>query len=208
MAQDMPTAGRGRAPWIVFVVVAALLVGGVVWAVVGRGQSDASAAASPSPSWATPTPQPTAFETPAAGSTTEITKPPTDAEVPLDQPAPPVVGATVQLVAVTKGTFTGDVPGEPSGDAITVSVRVVNNGSAPIDTGAAGVNLTYGGDDRTPGIAVTDKKARVFPASVAPGAEATADFTFVAPLAAEGDIRVTVDLLASEPDIVFVGPRP
>ena len=208
MAQDMPTAGRGRAPWIVFVVVAALLVGGVVWAVVGQGQPDASAAASPSPSWATPTPQPTAFETPAAGSTTEITKPPTDAEVPLDQPAPPVAGATVQLVAVTKGTFTGDVPGEPSGDAITVSVRVVNNGSAPIDTGAAGVNLTYGGDDRTPGIAVTDKKARVFPASVAPGAEATADFTFGAPLAAEGDIRVTVDLLASEPDIVFVGPRP
>ncbi|WP_294979129.1 hypothetical protein [uncultured Microbacterium sp.] len=208
MAQDMPTAGRGRAPWIVFVVVAALLVGGVVWAVVGQGQPDASAAASPSPLWATPTPQPTAFETPAAGSTTEITKPPTDAEVPLDQPAPPVAGATVQLVAVTKGTFTGDVPGEPSGDAITVSVRVVNNGSAPIDTGAAGVNLTYGGDDRTPGIAVTDKKARVFPASVAPGAEATADFTFVAPLAAEGDIRVTVDLLASEPDIVFVGPRP
>jgi hypothetical protein len=144
MAQDMPTAGRGRAPWIVFVVVAALLVGGVVWAVVGQGQPDASAAASPSPSWATPTPQPTAFETPAAGSTTEITKPPTDAEVPLDQPAPPVDGATVQLVAVTKGTFTGDVPGEPSGDAITVSVRVVNNGSAPIDTGAAGVNLTYG----------------------------------------------------------------
>ena len=208
MAQDMSTAGRGRAPWIVFVVVAALLVGGVVWAVVGRAQPDASAAASPSPSWATPTPQPAAFETPAAGSTTEITKPPTDAEGPLDQPAPAVAGATVQLVAVTTGTFTGDVPGEPSGDAITVSVRVVNNGSAPIDTGAAGVNLTYGGDDRTPGIAVTDKTARVFPASVAPGAEAIADFTFVAPLAAEGDVRVTVDLLASEPDIVFVGPRP
>ncbi|KXZ61863.1 hypothetical protein Mlaev_00070 [Microbacterium laevaniformans] len=208
MAQDMPTAGRGRAPWIVFVVVAALLVGGVVWAVVGQGWPGASVAASPSPSWATPTPQPTVFETPAAGSTTEITKPPTDAEVALDQPAPPVDGATVQVVAVTAGTFAGQVPGEPSGDAITVSVRVVNNGATPIDTGAAGVNLTYGGDDRTPGIAVTDKTARVFPASVAPGAEATADFTFVAPLAAEGDVRVSVDLLASEPDIVFVGPRP
>lgn len=193
---------------MIFVVVAALLVAGVVWAVVGQGQSGASVAASPSPSWATPTPQPTAFETPAAGATAAVTKPPTDAEVPLDQPAPPVGGATVQVVAVTKGTFTGEVPGEPSGDAITVSVRVVNDGSAPIDTGAVGVNLTYGGDDRTPGIAVTDKTARVFPASVAPGAEAVADFTFVAPLAAEGDIRVTVDLLASEPDIVFVGPRP
>lgn len=208
MAQDMSTVARARGPWVIFIVVAALLVGGVVCAVVTQRPAGDAVAASPTPSWATPTPQPTVFETPAAGATAEVTKPPSDAEVPLDQPAPPMGGAVVQVVGVTAGTFSGQVPGEPSGDAITVSVRIVNNGSAPVDTGSVGVNLSYGGDDRTPGIAVTDKNARVFPASVAPGAEATADFTFVAPLAAEGDVRVTVDLLASEPDIVFVGPRP
>ncbi|KXC04489.1 hypothetical protein [Microbacterium hominis] len=200
---------RTQAPWLVFALVATLLVGGIVWAVVSQGPAgDAAAAAPASPSWATPTPQPTAFETPSPGATADVAKPPSSTEVPLDQAAPPVAGPVVEVVGLTAGSFTGDVPGEPSGDAITVSVRIANGGTTPIDTAGSSVNLSYGGDDRTPAIAVTDKTTRTFPASIAPGAEATADFTFVAPLAAEGDIRVTVDLLASEPDIVFVGPRP
>lgn len=210
MANDMSgKRARLRGPWVVFGVVAALLAGGVVWGVLSQEPPGGTAAvASPTPSWTTPTPQPTTFETPTPGPTVEVSKPPTDAEVPLDQAAPPVDGVVVQVVGLTAGTFSGTVPGEPSGDSIIVAVRIANTSDAAVDTSGVGVNLTYGGDDRTPAIAVADKAARVLPASLPAGGEATADFTFVAPLAAEGDIRVTVDLLASLPDVVFVGPRP
>lgn len=199
--------GGGRRPWGVVVAVLLLLVGGVVWGVLSQ-HTDASSATVAQSEFNTPTPQPTEFQAPSPGSTAEVTKPVGDVEVALDQPAPAVGDVVVDVAGLAAGSFTGALPGETSGDSITVSVRVRNDGSAPIDTAGSSVALFYGGDERTPAIQVAAKDARTWPTSIAAGSEATADFTFVAPLAVEGDIRVTVDLLASAPDIVFVGARP
>jgi hypothetical protein len=70
------------------------------------------------------------------------------------------------------------------------------------------VNLTYDGDDRTPAPAVSADDATVLPASIAPGASAEASFYFAVPVASDGDIRIMVDILAAESDVVFVGARP
>ena len=55
---------------------------------------------------------------------------------------------------------------------------------------------------------VTGEDAAVWPASIAPGGAETAVFLFSVPQVPDGNIRVIVDLLASAPDVVFVGPRP
>lgn len=210
MTGESSAGGRERRTWtwVIGAGVAVLLAGGIVWGVVSeRAGGGPAAASTPTPTWTTPTPQPTAFATPTAGATAVASKPATTEEVPIDETAT-VDDVDVEVTGLAAGSFSSTLPGEASGDSITVSVTIRNGGSGALDIAGASVNLEYGGDDRTPAIAVTQDGDRVWPTSVAAGAEATADFTFVAPLAATGDIRVTVDLLASAPDIVFAGPRP
>ena len=208
MAESRADKKRQGAPWwwIGTVAVVVLLIVGVVWGVLSNRPVDGSGpGAGPT---TTASPQPTEFETPTPGSTDQVEKPGTPIEVPLDEPSDPISGSVVEVVGLKALTAGRDVPGETKGPAVEVTVRITNEGDAPIDTAGSNVTLTYGGDERLPAVALSGDQTRMWPASIAAGESAEAVYLFSVPLAPEGDIRVIVDLLASEPDVVFVGPRP
>lgn len=209
-----PHRRMGWRGWTVAGVIVVLLVGGTVWGVLansnsGQGQpgatTDPGATTSPGP---TPTPQPTEFDTPSPGSTDAAAKPDGGEEVPLDEPAPAVQGVVAEVTALEAITAGNDIPGEPSGPAIQVTVRLTNDSDEAVDTAGANVTLTYGGDDRLPAAGLTGDASSVWPASIAAGDSAEAIFQFAVPSSPEGDLRVTVDILASAPNVIFVGPRP
>ncbi|MFJ2543455.1 hypothetical protein [Microbacterium sp. NPDC087589] len=209
-----PHRRMGWRGWTVVGVIAALLIGGIAWGVLANNTSgdeepgatsSPGATASPGP---TPTTQPTEFETPSPGSTDPVVKPDTGDEVPLDEPAPAVQGVVSEVTALEAITAGNDIPGEPSGPAIQVTVRLTNDSDEAVDTAGANVTLTYGGDDRLPAAGLTGDGSSVWPASIAAGASAEAIFQFAVPSSPEGDLRVTVDILASAPNVIFVGPRP
>lgn len=211
--REDPRRRMGWKAWVGIGLAAAIVLGLLVWAMISfRPAAEATGSTPTAPSTATATatasPQPTEFTAPTPGATDSVSKPDEPVEVALDEPAEPVEDVVVDVTSIEAVTAGRELPGESSGPAVAVSVRISNNGATPLDTGGSNVNLTYGGDERVPAVAVTDDDATVWPTTIAPGATATATFFFAVPDAPEGDIRVIVDLLATTPDVVFVGPRP
>ncbi|KQQ65006.1 hypothetical protein [Microbacterium sp. Leaf320] len=205
---DEPQRRMGWRGWTLVGVIAVLLVGGVVWGVLANNSAspaDPGASTSPGP---TPTPQPSEFETPSPGATDGVAKPDSGDEVPIDEPAPAVEGVVAEVTAIESTTAGNDIPGEPSGPAIQVTVRLTNGSDEPVDTAGANVTMTYGGDDRLPASGVTGEGTTLWPASIPAGGQADAIFQFAVPSSPDGDVRVIVDILAAAPNVVFVGPRP
>ena len=203
-----PQRRMGWRGWAVVGVVAVLLIGGIVWGVLANSnanQGEPGGAASPG---ATPTPQPTEFETPSPGATNGAAKPDDGEEVPLDEPAPAVEGVVAEVTSLEATTAGNDIPGEPSGPAIKVTVRLTNGSDKPVDTAGANVTLTYGGDDRLPAAGLAGEGTSVWPESIPAGGHADAVFQFAVPSSPDGDLRVIVDILAAAPNVIFVGPRP
>ena len=209
-----PQRRMGWRGWTIVGVVAVLLIGGIVWGVIANsnsGQGEPGASTTPGVTTTpgpTPTPQPTEFETPTPGASDDVAKPGDGEEVPLDEPAPAVDGVVAEVTAIESITAGNDIPGEPSGPAIQVTVRLTNDSDAPVDTAGANVTLTYGGDDRLPAAGLTGEGTTVWPDSIPAGASADAIYQFAVPSSPDGDVRVTVDILAAAPNVVFVGPRP
>ncbi|APX33760.1 hypothetical protein BH708_14740 [Brachybacterium sp. P6-10-X1] len=129
-------------------------------------------------------------------------------ELSFDETAPVADELVVEVVAVDSVTAGRDIPGEVRGPAVKVQIQVENVGDRPVDTSGASVNLTYGDDDRIPAPAVVDDTSAVLPFSLEPGDTAVATYTFSVPLDYAGNVRIMVDVLAEEPDVVFTGPRP
>ena len=203
-----PQRRMGWRGWALVGVVAVLLIGGIVGGVLANSRADPAdpgASASPGP---TPTPQATEFETPSPGTTDGVAKPDDGEEVPFDEPAPAVEGVVAEVTALESITAGNDIPGEPSGPAIQVTVRLTNGSDKPVDTAGANVTMTYGGDDRLPAAGLAGDGTSVWPASIPAGGSADAVFQFAVPSSPDGDVRVIVDILAAVPNVVFVGPRP
>ncbi|TDN90831.1 hypothetical protein [Microbacterium sp. BK668] len=213
-----PGRGAGWMRWIGFALAGILVVALTVWAFMSFRPASEAGAAAPTPSAtrsadvdpqvASPTPQPTEFPAPAPGATDPVSKPESGTEVPLDQPATAAGDVVVEVTSLEPRSIERSAPGEPSGPALAVTVRISNNGADALDTSGANVSLEYGGDDRIPAVAVSGGDSTLWPSSVAAGATSSAVFVFSKPEGASGDIRVIVDLLATEPDVVFVGPEP
>lgn len=199
-------ATRKRGWWIAAIVAAVVLVVGiVVWAIVGSGggAADPDASGSPSPSVsgsATPLP------TPTPGTTDSIDVPPA-VEVPLDEVAEPVEGVTVEIVSMEPFTVDSAAPGELAGPALKIVVSVTNATSASLNTAGATLTLAYG-PDATPAPDVGDPVVSGLPNTIAAGATATGEYSFSIPLDQRATVRVTLDLLNAEPEILFVGSAP
>lgn len=174
------------------------------------GPSDSPGSATPTGSEDATEPEasPAAVGPPATGETETVEKPSAVGELSFDETAPVADELEVEVVAVDSVTAGRDIPGEVRGPAVKVEIQVENVGGRPVDTSGASVNLTYGDDDRIPAPAVVDDASAVLPVSLAPGATAVASYTFSVPLDRAGNVRIMVDVLAEEPDVVFTGPRP
>lgn len=223
-----------RRRWWVLVVVAIIVIGAVTWILVRNASDIGSAGSPPSGSSSddggaagdggaptesgaptdgqaapTPTSSPGADEVaPTPGETAPIEKPPSTEEVPFDEQATVAEDLIVEAVSVEGVTAGRDIPGEVSGPAVKVVIRVQNDGSETVDTSGASVNLTYGDDDRTPAVELSDPTSSMLPSSLPAGDAAEAVYIFAVPLEDAGNVRIMVDVLASEPDVVFEGPRP
>lgn len=189
--------------WAAIVTVGVALLAGVTWGIVSNLPDSGSAGtASEVP------PEVTDLPTPDPGKTDPIEKSHDPIEVALSAQAEPIENVFVELESIAETTAGKNIPGETSGTAIKVAVRLVNKSATAIDTAGAAVTLEYNGDDRTPAISLLEDGAEEWPAEVAPGATATAIYFYSIPLAQDENVRVIVDLLAMGPDVVFEGPRP
>lgn len=212
----------------VFIVVAVLGAGLVMRGAGSPGEAGASPPASsagggrsadgtgspgaPAPVTSDAAPDPEASPSPtgppATGGTEVVEKPAGGKEHSFDDTAPVASQLVVEVTSVEAVTAGRDIPGEISGPAVKVEIQVENIGTSAVDTSGASVNLTYGDDDLLPAASVMDGASVMLPGSLAPGATAVASYTFAVPLEDDRNVRIMVDILADEPDVVFNGPRP
>lgn len=206
---DASLATRRRRRIIAIVIAIVIVIGAAVAIGITRPfQTTAASESSTSAPSETPTPQPTTFATPAAGETAATEKPAPDEPVPFTEPVTTPSDLTVTVDAVTAVTAGTNLPGEISGPAIRVDVTVRNGGADSANLAGSNVTTTYGGDEMIPAISVGDPAAETWPATLAANSAATGVFFFSVPTENAGEVRVIVDLLAAEPDVVFVGSRP
>lgn len=145
---------------------------------------------------------------PSPGETAPVEKPPTLEEMPFDETGTVAEALVVEVVSVEDVVAGRDIPGEIKGPAVKVVIRVRNEGPGAVDTSGASVNLTYGDDDRIPAVELTDAASSTLAPALPAGATEEAAYVFAVPLEDAGNVRIMVDILASEPDVVFAGPRP
>lgn len=223
----MQHARRTAPVWIAIATVLIVIVGVLVWhGSQSAGQADpvdptptaedgisgadpqSPNAPSPTPPTSTPSPQPTEVTPPEPGATETITKPAEELTGNLADEVQMESGVEVEIVSLEAVTAGREIPGETSGPAVEVTLRATNVGDEPLDTGGTSVNLEYGGEDRTPAPSVSDPDESGFPPTIDPGKSADGNYLFAVPIAIDGDIRIIVDVLASEPNVVFSGARP
>lgn len=155
-----------------------------------------------------PAAQPTAVEPPTPGATEPIEKPPSTAEANFEEAVTVAEDLVVELVSLEAVEAGRDIPGEVSGPAVKVVIVVENCGDEPVDTSGASLNLTYGGDSLIPAPEVLDDASSALTATIPPGGMGEGTYLFAVPLDSDGNVRIMVDVLASEPDVVFSGPSP
>lgn len=161
----------------------------------------APSAASPTPltsasgAPATPTPDPGASGSPIAP------------ELAPAAPTQPVVGGdatTVSLALIEAVQGEAVAPGETSGPAIRVTVRIDNTSDEPLDTSYVVVNA-YVGEDRTPAPGLGHPGGAPFEGTLEPGASAEGVFLFSVAPESRSDVLIGVDYRAGQPTVTFRG---
>ena len=174
---------------------------------VGGGGPGATAPTTAEGSAATTPPAPT--EAPSPDSLVTV---PTDT-IPVADPIPPDevadfgTGVTAAIVDVEAVDGVAALPGEISGPALRVTVRLTNGSAAALDLGQTLVDVTYGAD-RTPGLALGEPGGAPLAGSLAPGASAQGVYVFGIPVDERGQVQVTVMYDVTAPIVVFEGPAP
>ncbi len=195
---------------IITVVVGVLVVGAVALVVAlwnFAGPPEAGGSTTPPSSTTAPgevvSPPPSQWPTPEPGSTEDI-DPGEPLEVAIEEPA--TVAGVSASVAGIESFEVGDSeqPGQLAGPAVTVTIEVVNDSGAAVDLGGASVNLDFG-SEHTPAPSIGDPVMTGLPATLASGARGRGEYSFSLPLDKREYVRVILDLVSGEPQVVFVG---
>ena len=140
------------------------------------------------------------LQTPSTTSAALPELPPVDLNSESDRAGGVVVSLPLMESVGGKATL----PGEVSGEALRVTIRVRNNSAAAVSLDSVVVNA-YRGEDRIPLESLVSPGGRPFAGSVQPGDEATAVYLFTVDLSNRSDVTITVDLKAGLPASVFRG---
>lgn len=214
----------GPKGWLALVVSGVVVVGFVIWGIVGSGiaggteptastsQSvDVRASTSPDPTavagpQAVGVPAPTAAVAPDPVTTIdpEPVVRETLAPVPLDEAVDVSPDVRVELVSIESVIGVANIAGEIGGPALRVTVEATNGGGTTFETPAVIVNL-YVGDGRLPADGIREPGSRAFPGSIAAGSSATGVFIFTVPEGARETVLVEVDMRVGEPVVLFEG---
>lgn len=219
-----------RRTWPIMLIVAGLLTAGVVaWAVAANGWASAPAAsdqpsASAAPSSSTP-PDPATTTSPGAPAATPA--PPAAAATPgppaatagppaTDAPIPPEAapvaptdravqsGVEVELARIERVEGIASAPGEISGPAVRITVRVTNGSATDVNAGLVAVNAYYGAA-RTPANSLMQPGGNPFGGTIAPGSSAEGVYLFEADDAELADVLIGVDAVPGQPTFTFRG---
>ena len=117
-------------------------------------------------------------------------------------------GATIRVTDARQQVTSGRGPGERAGQPQTVFALELTNGSgAPLDLNAVIVQAAYGGD-RAQASPIYDAESVDFSGALAPGATATAVYSFTIPADQVGDVVLAVDVDGYRFPAVFAGAVP
>ncbi|WP_394278174.1 DUF4352 domain-containing protein [Microbacterium sp.] len=221
---------RRRAIGIAIAAVAVAVVAAIgIGMAFGFGRVSASPGESPgiSPSATDPVTSPAASASPEPDATDQSPAPATPApdesdegESEGDEPTapdaretlPPAAfddpieaegGLVVSVSSIESVTGEAVVPGEVSGPAVRVTVRIENESDETVDLTTAVVTLF--GASELQASPVTKPAGKSFPLEVGAGKAASGAFVFELPKDERTDVRVEVDLSVAEPLIAFEG---
>lgn len=155
--------------------------------------------ATPAP--ATPAPDPGASEDPGASDS------PIAPELTPVAPTQPAVGedaTTVSLALIEAVEGEAVAPGETSGPAIRVTVRIENTSAEPLDTAYVAVNA-YVGADRAPAPGLNHPGGTPFEGAIEPGGSAEGVYLFTVSEESRSDVLIGVDYRPGQPTITFRG---
>jgi cytoskeletal protein RodZ len=159
----------------------------------------------------TPTSPPPGTPTnPTVTTTGPVPSDPTDQIPPEATPVAPTATATgadgvaVSVAKVESVDGKAVAPGEISGPAVRLTLRVQNTSGATVDLNNTVVNA-YVGAERVPAPTLVEPGGRPFSGSVAPKKSSDGVYLFLIPTASRGDVTVTLDYAASERTLVFRG---
>ncbi|WP_299956301.1 hypothetical protein [uncultured Modestobacter sp.] len=127
------------------------------------------------------------------------------APVALDEAAVTTDGLTVTLPAIEAIDAVGTGPGNVSGPALAVTVRVANGTAEPISLDGVQVTVAYS-EEETAASPVNDPAAAPVQGVLAPGASAQGRYVFSVPVGGRGLVTVIVGHAAGAPLLVFQGP--
>lgn len=143
---------------------------------------------------------------PSGGTTSEVISPATPGpitKVGFTQPASLNDGVTISLPSIKAMTAKAETPGEITGPAVAIEVRVQNNSKADIDVGSAVVTLV----DSKGALAqpTTSDPYHALSGTVAPGASAVGTYVFRIPTDDRQALTLSVEYIAGAPTAHFVG---
>jgi hypothetical protein len=200
---------------VIAVVVGVVAVGAIALVIAlwnfaappqaGGSTPSATAPADPStPPSETVPPTPSEWPTPEPGETDEV-DPGEPIEVEIDEDATVADGISARITGVRSfDAEDSEQPGQLAGPAVEITIEVTNNLDDDIDLTGASVNVDYG-DDRTPAPSIGDPVATGLPSSLASGKSARGEYSFSLPLDVREHVRVILDLVSGEPQVIFVG---
>ena len=207
MSSGSESSGTRRwrvSAWIIAGIVVLLVVGAAIAAALGGSQGGTVSGPSRTPTsteGASTPPSSPPEASPGPTIDPDFGRPVADT-VPRDQPADFGDRVTARIAAITSVTATGSQPGEVSGPAVQVDVEITNGTSAELSLGTVTVNAYYGAD-LTPAAPYSQPRSAAFPATLGPGATATARYVFSVPTDAQDSVVITVDKSAGDPIVVF-----
>jgi hypothetical protein len=222
---DAPTPADGRAallarlrrrPALValaLLVVAAIVVAAVVLGTGGeRPDSDAASASSSAstsavtsaPSSSVPSPTTTA-PAPSGPTGDPNDPPPSRPAVALSDTAEAGDGVTASLPLIEEIDGHAVGPGNVSGPALRITVRVTNGTHGAVSLDGVSVNVAYG-SELTPASPLEDSSADPFTGSLAPGASAQGVYVFSVPEGSRDSVTIEVGYQAGAPLLLFTGP--
>jgi hypothetical protein len=146
-------------------------------------------------------PSPTSLVTVPEGSL-EIADP-----IDTDEVADFGTGVTAEIVALEAVDGVAQLPGEISGPALRVTVRLTNGTDAALALARVQVDLNSG-SDRSPGLALNEPGAAPFVGVLARGDSADGVYVFGVPADRRDQVQVLVLYSVDAPVAVFEGPAP
>lgn len=165
--------------------------------------------ASPGSTSSSSVPTPTVVATaPIPGdSTATVPSPRESTKSPVDLDKPASTGkVVVRVVGLKAVEAKAKIPGEVSGPALAVTVKVLNNSKRPLDT--QHLLVTIYDSKQAPGGEMTGAPARPMTGELKPGASASGVYLFTVPVSRRSPVTVNVALPTESPVLVFKGNAP